>query len=183
MHAEVTRITITEDEPLFRELLLRALAAEPRIKVVGTADDGEKSFQLARETKPDVVIMDIELPGEMDGIEAALIIKREIPETGVVLLSSHSDRHYVTSLPLENIRGWAYLLKQSVPNVVGLVLAIQGCKAGMVVLDPAVLTNLRPRPKSAVAQPTPRKQEVLELISEGCNNASIAQRLNSQKSQ
>jgi len=177
MHVETTRITITEDEPLFRELLLRTLAAEPSIKVVGTADDGEKSVQLARETKPDVVIMDIELPGEIDGIEAALIIKREMPETGVVLLSSHSDRHYVTSLPLEDIRGWAYLLKQTVPNIAELVRAILGSKAGMVVLDPAVLANLRPRPKSAVARLTPRQQEVLKLIAEGYNNASIAQRL------
>jgi DNA-binding NarL/FixJ family response regulator len=161
MHVETTRITITEDEPLFRELLLRTLAAEPSIKVVGTADDGEKSVQLARETKPDVVIMDIELPGEIDGIEAALIIKREMPETGVVLLSSHIERHYVTSLPLEDIRGWAYLLKQTVPNVVGLVRAIQGSKAGMVVLDPAVLANLCSRPKSAVARLTPRQRKHL----------------------
>ncbi len=177
MHTETTRVTITEDEPLFRELLLRALAAEPKIKVVGTAEDGEKSVQLARETRPDVVLMDIELPGEMDGIEAALIIKREMPETGVVILSSHSDRHYVTSLPLEDIRGWAYLLKQTVPDLAELIRAIQGSKIGMVVLDPAVLANLRPRQNSAVARLTPRQQEVLELIAEGHNNAVIAQRL------
>lgn len=177
MHMETTRVTITEDEPLFRELLLRALAAEPEIKVVGTADDGKKSVQLARETRPDVVLMDIELPGEMDGIEAALIIKREMPETGVVILSSHSDRHYVTSLPLEDSGGWAYLLKQTVPDLGELIRAIQGSKAGMVVLDPAVLANLRPRRNSAVARLTPRQQEVLQLIAEGHNNAAIAQRL------
>lgn len=174
---ETTRVTITEDEPLFRELLLRALAAEPEIEVVGTADDGKKSVQLARETRPDVVLMDIELPGEMDGIEAALIIKREMPETGVVILSSHSDRHYVTSLPLEDSGGWAYLLKQTVPDLGELIRAIQGSKAGMVVLDPAVLANLRPRRNSAVARLTPRQQEVLQLIAEGHNNAAIAQRL------
>ena len=161
MNIKATRVTITDDEPLFVELLVHALAAEPEIIVVGTANDGEKSVQLARETKPDVVIMDIELPGEIDGIEAALIIKREMPETGVVLLSSHIDRHYVTSLPLEDIRGWAYLLKQTVPNVVGLVRAIQGSKAGMVVLDPAVLANLCSRPKSAVARLTPRQRKRL----------------------
>jgi len=174
---EMTRVTITEDEPLFRELLLRTLATEPGIEVVGTADDGEKSIQLARETRPDVVLMDIELPGEMDGIEAALIIKRGMPETGVVILSSHSDRHYVTSLPLENSRGWAYLLKQTMPDLAELVRAIQGSKAGMVVLDPAVVANLHPRRDSAVARLTPRQQEVLKLIAEGHNNAAIAQRL------
>jgi len=177
MHTEITRVTITEDEPLFRELLLRTLSAEPEIMVVGTTYDGEKSVQLARETRPDVVIMDIELPGEMDGIEAALTIKREMPETGVVILSAHSDRRYITSLPLEDSSGWAYILKQTVPNLAELVRAIQGSKAGMVVLDPAVLANLRPRRNSAVAKLTPRQQDVLKLMAEGHGNATIAQRL------
>ena len=102
---------------------------------------------------------------------------RERPETGVVILSVHSDRHYVTSLPLEDSGGWAYLLKQTVPDLGELIRAIQGSKAGMVVLDPAVLANLRPRRNSAVARLTPRQQEVLQLIAEGHNNAAIAQRL------
>jgi len=177
MHTEITRVTITDDEPLFVELLLRALATEPEIIVVGTAYDGEKSVQLARELRPDVVLVDIELPGEMDGIEAALTIKREMPETGVVILSAHSDRRYITSLPLEDSSGWAYILKQTVPNLAELVRAIQGSKAGMVVLDPAVLANLRPRRDSAVSRLTPRQQKVLQLIAEGHNNAAIAQRL------
>lgn len=177
MQEETTRVTITDDEPLFRELLLRALAAEPGIEVVGTADDGQKSIQLARETRPDVVLMDIELPGEIDGIEAALAIKKEMSEVGVVILSAHSDRRYVTSLPLEDSGGWAYLLKQTVPDLVELVRAIRGSQAGMVVLDPAVLANLSPRQDSAVARLTPRQQEVLKLIAEGHNNAAIAKKL------
>ena len=177
MHAKTMRVTITEDEPLFRELLLHTLSAEPGIEVVGTADNGEKSVELARETRPDVMLMDIELPGEMDGIEAALIIKKERPETGIVILSSHSDRRYVASLPLEDSQGWAYLLKQSVPDVATLIRAIQGSNAGMVVLDPTVLANLQPRRSSAVARLTPRQQEVLKLIAEGHTNAAIAQRL------
>ncbi|HEX74172.1 MAG TPA: response regulator transcription factor [Dehalococcoidia bacterium] len=177
MNTEETRVTITDDEPLFVELLLRALVTEPEIIVVGTAYDGEKSVQLARELRPDVVLVDIELPGEMDGIEAALIIKREMPETGVVILSAHSDRRYITSLPLEDSSGWAYILKQTVPNVAELVRAIQGTRVGMVVLDPAVLANLRPRRDSSVAKLTPRQQDVLKLIAEGRSNAAIAKRL------
>ena len=177
MNTKVTRVTITDDEPLFVELLLRALATEPEIIVVGTAYDGEKSVQLARELRPDVVLVDIELPGEMDGIEAALTIKREMPETGVVILSAHSDRRYITSLPLEDSSGWAYILKQTVPNLAELVRAIQGTRVGMVVLDPAVLANLRPRRDSAVAKLTPRQQDVLKLMAEGRSNAAIAQRL------
>ncbi len=174
---EKIRLIITEDEPLFRELLLRTLSTEPRMEVVGTAEDAETAIKLSREVKPDVAIMDIELPGEMDGIEAALIIKRERPETGIVILSVHSDHRYVSSLPLGDLGGWAYLLKQSVPDLSTLVRAIHGSKEGMMVLDPAVMAKLRPRQDSPVASLTPRLQEVLRLIAQGYNNAAIAERL------
>ena len=174
---ETTRIVVVDDEALFRELLVRTLSAEPGLEVVGQADDGETAVILSREQRPDVVLMDIELPGNMDGIEAALQIKSESPETGVVILSAHSERRYVTSLPLEDIQGWAYLLKQTVPDLATIVRAIQGSKAGMVVLDPAVVAGLRPRQGSAVARLNPRHQEVLELLAQGYSNAAIAQQL------
>lgn len=180
---ETTRVVIVDDEALFRELLRRTLSAEPGLEVVGVAGDGETAIRLAKEASPDVVLMDIELPGEMDGIEAALRIKKEMPQTGIVILSAHSDRRYVTSLPLEDSQGWAYLLKQTAPDLAAVVRAIEGSKAGMVVLDPAVVASLRPRQGSAVAGLTPRQQEVLELLAQGYSNAAIAQRLTlSQKS-
>lgn len=172
-----TRVMIVDDEALFRELLSRTLSAEPGLEVVGQAEEGESAIRLTKEVKPDVVLMDIELPGELDGIEAALLIKEESPETGIVILSAHSDRRYVTSLPLEESGGWAYLLKQTVPDLAAVVRAIEGSRAGMVVLDPVVVANLRPRRGSAVARLTPRHQEVLELLAQGYNNAAIAQRL------
>jgi DNA-binding NarL/FixJ family response regulator len=172
-----TRVMIVDDEALFRELLSRTLSAEPGLEVVGQAEEGESAIRLTKEVKPDVVLMDIELPGKLDGIEAALLIKEESPETGIVILSAHSDRRYVTSLPLEESGGWAYLLKQTVPDLAAVVRAIEGSRAGMVVLDPVVVANLRPRRGSAVARLTPRHQEVLELLAQGYNNATIAQRL------
>jgi len=172
-----TRVVIVDDEPLFRELLVRTLSAEAGLEVVAEADSGKTAIMLARETEPDVVIMDIELPGDMDGIEAALQIKKERPQTGVVILSAHGERRYVTSLPLEEIQGWAYLLKQTVPDVATIVRAIQGSKVGMVVLDPAVVAGLRPRQGSAVARLNPRHQEVLELLAQGYSNAAIASQL------
>lgn len=174
---EKTKIAIVDDEALFRELLSRTLSAEPGLEVVGTAADGEAAIRLAEEVSPDVIMMDIELPGELDGIEAALRIKEKTPQVGIVILSAHSDRRYVTSLPLEDSQGWAYLLKQSAPDVAAVVRAIEGSKAGMVVLDPAVVANLQPRRGSAVAKLTPRQQEVLELLAQGYSNAAIAQRL------
>ena len=83
---EKTRVVVVDDEALFRELLVRTLSAESGIEVVGVAEDGEKAVSLTREKIPDVVLMDIELPGEMDGIEAALEIKREMPQIGIVIL-------------------------------------------------------------------------------------------------
>ena len=180
---ETTRVVIVDDEALFRELLRRTLSAEPGLEVVGVAGDGGTAIHLAMEASPDVVLMDIELPGEMDGMEAALRIKKEMPQTGIVILSAHSDRRYVTSLPLEDSQGWAYLLKQTVPDLTAVVRAIEGSKAGMVVLDPAVVASLQPRQGSTVAGLTPRQQEVLELLAQGYSNAAIAQRLTlSQKS-
>ncbi len=174
---ETTRVVVVDDEALFREMLVHTLSAEKGIEVVGVAENGETAVSLTSEKSPDVVLMDIELPGELDGIEAALQIKRERPETGVVILSAHSDRRYVTSLPLDEIKGWAYLLKQTVPDIATIVRAIQGSKVGMVVLDPAVVAGLRPKQGSAVARLNPRHQEVLEFLAQGYSNAAIAQQL------
>jgi len=172
-----TRILVTDDEDLLRELLRHTLSGQPDLEVIATATDGETAVDLAEKEKPDVVLMDIELAGEMDGIEAALKIKKNRPETGIVILSAHSERRYITSLPIEEIPGWAYLLKQTVPDLETLTRAIHGSRAGMVVLDPAVVANLRPKKGSLIERLTPRHQEVLELLAEGHNNASIAKTL------
>jgi len=172
-----TRLIIVEDQPLFRELLRRTLSTEPALEVVGVAEDAETALQLARETLPDVVLTDIELPGEMDGIEAALHIKRERPRTGIVILSVHTGRRYITSLPIEDSKGWAYLLKQTVPDLETVIRAIEGSKAGMLVLDPALVKYLRPKEGSSLAHLTTKQQEVLELIAQGYNNTAIADKL------
>ena len=128
--------------------------------------------------KPDVVLTDIELPGEMDGIEAALCIKQERPETGIVILSIHTGPRYITNLPLENSSGWAYLLKQTVPDLATVVRAIEGSRAGMLILDPAMVKYLHPKKDSALANLTLKQQEVLEYIAQGYNNLAIAEKLN-----
>ena len=151
-----TKILVVEDEALFSDLLRRTLESDPGLEIVGDAQDGETAIALAQQLKPDAVIMDIELSGELDGIETALKIKGERPETGVVILSAHKDRRYVTSLPIDESAGWAYLLKQSVPDVETIVRAIQGSVTGMVVLDPEVVMSLRPKKDSALGRLTPR---------------------------
>lgn len=171
------RLLVVEDEALFREMLIRILDDEPGLEVVGNTDTGEAAVTLAQQTDPDVVLMDIELPGSLDGIDTALEIKRNRPQTGIVLLSSHKDRRYVTSLPLEQQPGWSYLLKQSVADIATLVRAIEGSANGVVVLDPTLIAGLLPRPDTAVSRLTPRQRDVLELIAQGFSNAAIADRL------
>ena len=172
-----TKIIIVEDEALFRELLCRTLESEPGLEVVGEAEDGETAIRLAEELNPDVVLMDIELLGELDGIEAALQIKKTKPHIGIVILSVHRDRRYITSLPLEEVGGWAYLLKQTVPDLTTIIRAIEGSKAGMLVIDPSMVKSLRPKQDSALGRLTTRQHEVLEHIAQGYNNHAIAERL------
>ena len=174
---ETTKVLIVDDQLFFSEMLKRTLSTEPGLEIVGVAYDGETAVQVARETTPDAVIMDIELPGELDGIDAGLQIKQERPQTGIVILSVHNDRRYITSLPMGGTMGWSYLLKQTVPDIATVVRAIQGSINGMEVLDPAVIRSLQPKEGSAVMQLTPRLREVLEFIAQGYSNNTIAEQL------
>jgi DNA-binding NarL/FixJ family response regulator len=175
--ADVNRVLIVEDEGLWSDLLVRTLSAEPGVEVVGTATSGEDGIELTQQLQPNAVLMDIELAGPMDGIEAAIKIKSERPQTGIVILSAHSDRRYVTSLPLEEKPGWSYLLKQTAPDLPTVVRAIQASIDGMVMLDPGVVSRLRPRRESTLSRLTPRQLEVLQLIAQAYNNAAIAEKL------
>ena len=174
---EATKVLIVEDQLFFQEMLERSLSIEAGIEVVGVTDDGEYAVQLAEVLEPDAVLMDIELQGDMDGIEAALNIKKHRPKTGIVILSVHRDRRFVTSQPIYEVPGWAYLLKQTVPDVATVVRAIQGSMNGMLMIDPSVVEGLRPREGSILERLTNRQREVLELIAQGYNNAWIAKRL------
>jgi DNA-binding NarL/FixJ family response regulator len=177
MPVEKIKVLVIEDEALFREVLVDALSREGGLEIVGMTDDAEKAIALARQTKPNVILMDIELAGKVDGIDAALAIKKEDPEIGIVILSAHDNPRYVTSLPLGESAGWAYLLKQTVRDVSAVVQTIEGCARGMVIMDPAVMAKLHPRQGSNVYRLTRRQQDVLRLLAEGFNNATIARGL------
>jgi DNA-binding NarL/FixJ family response regulator len=172
---EKKRVLIVEDVRLFSDLLARTLSEY--LDIVGTARDGTTAIKLAEEHQPDAVLMDIELEGQMDGIEAAVRIKEARPSTGIVILSSHNDRRYVTSLPLGEMPGWAYLLKQTAPDIETVLRAIDASMNGMVMLDPSVVEGLKPRKDSLIASLTPRQLEVLQLIAAGHNNSSVAEHL------
>ena len=172
-----TRVLVVEDEALWADLLSQRLAEERGIEVVGVAKDGETAVRMADVLHADVVVMDIELGAGLDGIEAALQIKEVRPATGIVLLSAHVDRRYVTSLPLVEKPGWSYLTKQGTQDVASVVRAIEASLTALPMVDAAVLEGLRPRPRSKLARLTKREWEVLELVTQAFNNAAIAERL------
>ena len=171
------KILIVEDEGLFRDMLKIALTSLPNLEVVGAVGDGESAMQASRELMPDVILMDIELGTEPNGIDTGRLIREENPKIGIVILSVHKDKEYITSLSLEEASGWSYLLKQSVGDASALGRAIEGSAAGLVVLDPEVVSGLRPRQGSFVARLTPRQIEVLSLMAQGYNNSAIAEKL------
>ena len=174
---DTLRLLVVEDESLFRNLLVQTLEEEPDLEVVGEADNGQTAIDLAARHQPDVVLMDIEMPGQYDGIDAGIEIRKARPETGIVLLSSHRDRRFFTSLPADQQAGWSYLLKQSVGDIDTVIRAIRGSAAGMIVLDPGLIGEMRPKPDSALARLTPRQHDVLELIAQGYSNGAIADEL------
>ena len=171
------RVLIVEDEGLFRNMLGIALATQRHLELVGAASNGHEAIRLAEELEPDVVLMDIELGSEPNGIQAGHRIRALRPSTGIVILSTYQDKQYIAALPADQASGWSYLLKQNVGDVSTLTRAIEGSAAGLVVMDPVVIQGLRPRPNTTVGRLTPRQREVLELITQGYNNAGIAQKL------
>jgi DNA-binding NarL/FixJ family response regulator len=171
------RVLMVEDEELFTDLLTRALASVDRLKLVGTARDGREALSLAEVLAPDVVILDIELGAEPNGIAVGAQIRASRPNTGIVLLTNHKDRQYVASLSEDHAAGWSYLLKQSIRDVGSLVRAVEGAAAGMVYIDQEVLETLRPREGTKVGRLSDRQRGILNLISLGHNDEGIAREM------
>ncbi|MDA0733281.1 MAG: response regulator transcription factor [Chloroflexi bacterium] len=171
------RIMIVEDEGLFRDMLKISLSAVPNMEIVDAVSDGVSAIDGASRLYPDVILMDIELGVEPNGIAAGRAIKLEHPDMGIVILSSHRERQYLSLIAAEESSGWSYLLKQSVSDSGALARAIEGAASGLVVMDPTVVNSLKPRKGSVTSGLTPRQQEVLTMMAQGYNNAAIAEKL------
>ncbi|HEX2178061.1 MAG TPA: response regulator transcription factor, partial [Actinomycetota bacterium] len=174
---------IAEDQYLMREGTKRLLGEVPGVEVVGEASDYQSVLAEARRLKPDAVLMDIKMPPtySMEGIEAAHIIKAELPDTGVVVLSQHEDEGYVWALLENGVAGYGYLHKVRVGDVDQLVRALREVAAGGSVLDPRILETLLDRrsnkPGSALSRLTAGELEVLKLMAESRTNGAIASQL------
>lgn len=173
----MVKVLIVENEGLFRDMLKISLGSIPNMEIVDAVSDGHAAIQTSSQLQPDVVLMDIELGGEPNGIEAGKTIKSNHPEMGMILLSAHKEREYVNMIASDDLSGWSYVLKQSVSDAEALVRAIEGAACGLVVMDQGVVNSMKPRKGSDTAGLTPRQQEVLSMMAKGYNNSSIAENL------
>jgi DNA-binding NarL/FixJ family response regulator len=170
----VIRVLIADDHGVLRDGLGRLVSAQPDMLSVGTAANGVEAVARCRETTPDVVLMDIEMP-VMNGIEATAAILAELPDTKVIALTSFSDRHRIVQALEAGAIG--YLVKDVPAEEVvrGVRAAVDGSSA----MDPRVERMLRDT--SSRADPldrlSPREREVLGLLLEGMPNKLIAGRL------
>jgi len=171
------KVVIVEDEPLYRDLLELALSRDPEIEIVGAFQDGERCLERVGEFDPDVALLDIELAGDLYGIQVGLAMRRLYPGIGIVLLSNHRDPSFVSALREGKFAGWSYLLKKSVDNVDALRRAIAGAAEGFVVLDPALIGNAPARPNTQLAKLTPRQRDIMSLMAQGYSNVGIAEKL------
>src|SRR5215208_830033 len=176
------RVLIAEDHPLFREGMRGRLERVADITVVGEAASGEEAVELAGNLEPDVILMDIKMPG-LNGIEATREILRSSPRggVGVLVLSMFEDDDSVFAAMRAGARG--YLLKDSGGE--GVVHAIRAVASGEAVFGPGVAERMigffsAPRsaaPQRAFPELTEREEEVLSLVAQGKSNREIARQL------
>jgi DNA-binding NarL/FixJ family response regulator len=171
---------LVDDHEVVRLGLVAALETEDHISIVAQAEDGESAVQIATTMQPDVILMDILLPG-IDGIEACRQVKEASPQTSVVMLTSHTKQEAVLSAIMAGASG--YVLKNTAPRAI--VSAIRSAAAGESMLDPAVTGKILDQIRRLVeghedddvAELSEREREVLSLIAEGLTNTEIAERL------
>jgi len=157
--------------------MLATCLSNQHTQVVGSFATADGALARIPELRPGAAILDIDLPGPMDGVELGLALRRQLPAIGIVLLSNHAIPRLLASLPRDAVSGWSYLLKKSVGNVAALSRAITGAIAGLVTIDSSLVADMRSRGGGVLDRLTPRQRQVLELIAQGYTNAAIAEAL------
>jgi len=181
MTAEASlRILVADDHQLFRDGVRALLASLEGLEVVGEAATGDDALALALELRPDVVLMDVQMPG-LDGIEATRRLRGAAPEVGVVVVTMYEDDELVFAALRAGARG--YVLKGAGQEQ--LVRAIEAVARGEALYHPRIAERMlqffrvarRDLPLAAFPDLTEREREVLDLIARGGDNAAIARRL------
>jgi DNA-binding NarL/FixJ family response regulator len=174
------RVVIAEDSVLLRAGIARLLT-DAGAEIVAEVGDGEQFLVAARQHRPDVCIVDVRMPPTHtdEGIKAALLVRNELPETGVLVLSQYVEEQYAGELLATGSSGIGYLLKDRVADVDEFVDAVTRVAAGGAALDPEVISQImvRSRQRDPLALLTAREHEVLGLMAEGRSNAAVARTL------
>jgi DNA-binding NarL/FixJ family response regulator len=165
------RVLVADDHPVVRDGLCTMLGIEDDIDVVGRAADGEEAVRQARDVRPDIILLDVQMPN-VDGITALRRIREDDPEAKVIVLTTYRNEDYIFPSLRAGARG--YLLKDASREE--LANAIRKVAAGESLLDPHVADTVRERPRCQ-EDLTPRELEVLRLMAEQQSNAQIATRL------
>lgn len=174
------RVVVADDSVLLREGVVRLLE-EAGLEVVGQAGDAEDLKRKVFAHRPDLAIVDVRMPPDHtdDGLRAALEIRRQQPETAVLVLSQYVEEAYALELVGDSQGGVGYLLKDRVADVDRFMDSVRRVADGGSALDPEVVAQLlgRHRRDNPLHEITPREREVLELMAEGRSNAAIAEQM------
>jgi DNA-binding NarL/FixJ family response regulator len=174
---EVIRVLLVDDHMLVRQGLAALVGLQPDIEIVGQCGDGTAVIELAEQCRPDVVVLDISLPG-MNGLDVCRGLLRRLPGVGVLMLTMHVDPEYVARALRLGARG--YVLKEAAAEQ--LIQAIRVVAAGQRFLSTGVSQKQGPQQgEDASDDPfvrlTVRERQVLQLIAEGASNRIAADRL------
>jgi DNA-binding NarL/FixJ family response regulator len=178
IHMKKIAVLLVDDHAVVRQGLRALLEAEGDIAVVGEAENGREAVVLAKKTLPDLVLMDLAMPG-LNGLEATRQIVRNLPSARVLVLTSYGDDDYVTQLLEAGASG--YLVKQTA--AADLLKAIREVHEGNAFFSPSIAKRLRQKggegfragqPCAKAGKLTSREAEVLQLVAEGFANKQIA---------
>jgi DNA-binding NarL/FixJ family response regulator len=179
---DTTRVLLVDDHVLFRKGIASILAGRPGLDVVGEASNGFEAQEKARETMPDIILMDVHMPG-CSGLDAVAAIKREMPHVGIIMLTVSEDEEDLFTAIKNGAQG--YLLKNLNPDDLFEMLdTVRRGEAGLTTAMMArVLDEFRRQPRRedtqqpAQEQLTPRELEVLQQVAKGATNKAIAETL------
>ena len=179
MNTEPIRVLIVDDHAPFRAGLRALLTSVPEMEVAGEAENGDDAIREADKLQPDVILMDIQMPG-MNGIEATRLIYQSSPHIGVIVLTMFEDDDSVFAAMRAGARG--YLLKGA--DQTEILRAIHSVKSGEALFGPNIarrlinfFAQLNSMPPHPFPELTEREHEVLDLIAQGVSNAEIANKL------